>query len=77
MMKHIGVKVPHKMLNDLGLISQNTGISKSFLIRQGILTVIAEFYRNEAIKQKNQEKYENKRNAARRGGEWVSLPDEW
>ena len=77
MMKLMGIRLPSTMIRDLNYISEHTGTSKSQFIRQGIMSVIAEYFRNEAIKQKNQEQYENKRNTSRRGGEWVSLPDEW
>ena len=77
MMQFMGIRLPSTMIRDLNYISEHTGTSKSQFIRQGIMSVIAEYFRNEAIKQKNQEQYENKRNTSRRGGEWVSLPDEW
>ena len=77
MMQFMGIRLPSTMIRDLNYISEHTGTSKSQFIRQGIMSVIAEYFRNEAIKQKNQEQYENKRNTSRRGGEWVSLPDGW
>jgi len=76
-MKFIGIRVPNTMIKDLKYISELTGTSKSQFIRQGIMSVIAEYYRNEAIRQNNQDKHEKNRNASRRGSEWVSLPDEW
>jgi len=77
MMKFIGIRLPSTMIKDLNYISDVTGTSKSQFIRQGILSVIAEYYRNEAIRNQNVKQYENKRNTTRRGGEWISLPDEW
>ena len=79
MMKFIGVRLPVTMVKDLDYMVNCTGTSRAQFIRQGILAVISEFYRNEEIKQKNQENYENKRNSTRRrsGSDWISLPDEW
>lgn len=77
MMKFIGIRLPSTMIKDLNYISDVTGTSKSQFIRQGILSVIAEYYRNEAIRNQNMKKYENQRNTTRRSGEWISLPDEW
>lgn len=78
MMKFIGIRLPRTMIKDLNYLSEITGTSKSQFIRQGILGVIADYYRNEAIRQKNQEKYENNKNVSRRGGgDWISITDGW
>ena len=75
-MKFCGFRIPEGMIADMKYINHQTGLSKSAMVRQGLMLVINDFFQKEKIKQE-QIKESNRRRARIQTGEGMTLPDGW
>ena len=76
MMKFQGFRLPLGMVNDMTYITNETGMSKSQMVRNGLQLVINDYFRKETIKQDHIQERQ-RRTTAMHGGGGMSLPDGW
>ncbi len=71
-----GFRLPQGIVKDMNYISHQTGMSRSQMVRNGLLYVINEYFQKEQIKQK-QIQEQQRRTAIQQGESYMSLPDGW
>jgi len=75
-MKFCGFRIPEGQIRDMAYIANETGMSKSQMVRQGLAIVINDFFQKEKIKQEQiQERKKREATIRSRGG--MTLPDGW
>ena len=75
-MKFCGFRIPAGQIRDMNYIAHETGMSKSAMVRQGLMLVINDFFQKEKIKQ-DQIQENSRRRATIQGGGGITLPDNW
>jgi hypothetical protein len=74
-MRFQGFRLPEGQIRDMAYISQETGMSKSQMVRNGLSLVINDYFQKEKVKQEQIQ--ERQRRRASIGDDFVSLPDGW
>lgn len=77
-MRFQGFRLPEGQIRDMTYIRNETGMSKSAMVRQGLAIVINEYFQKEKVKQ-DQIQQHQRRTAAAYGGDenFMTLPDGW
>ncbi len=75
MMKFQGFRLPLGMVRDISYISNETGMSKSQMVRNGLSLIINDYFQKEKVKQDQIQQHQRRTTAINGGG--ISLPDGW
>ena len=75
-MKFVGFRLPEGQIRDMKYIAQETGMSMSQMVRQGLALVINDYFQKEKVKNEQiEERRKREATIQSRGG--MILPDGW
>ena len=77
-MRFQGFRLPEGQIRDMAYINQETGMSKSQMVRNGLSLVINDYFQKEKVKQDQMQEH-SRRTTAMHGGDenFMTLPGGW